>query len=199
VHEKLIGLPLHDVLAAFSAPQPTPGGGSAAALGGALGASLIAMVARLPKARAATDADRAALLDAAERSTTLATALAEAIDRDSDAYEQVMAAYRLPKETDEHKRARSAAIQDGLRTATEVPLGVMRACAAAIDAAAVVAALGNASASSDVQVGVELLTAGLRGARLNVDANLQSVKDAEYVARVRQSVSELGRAAASQS
>ncbi len=188
---KLTERTVADLLAAFRSSDPTPGGGSAAALAGATGASLLTMVAGLPKSRAATDADRKRLENARDRCAALADDLTALVDRDSDAYNLVTAAYRRPKNTDEEKAARSAAIQEALRAAIEAPLGVMRACAAAIEQSAVVAELGNASASSDVQVGQELLRAGLRGANLNVDINLESVKDAQYVSVVRAEVSRL--------
>jgi formiminotetrahydrofolate cyclodeaminase len=126
----------------------------------------------------------------------LADELKALVDRDSDAYEQVMAAYRRPKGTDDEKRARSAAIQEAMRGATAAPLDVMRACAAAAEQGVVVAAMGNPSASSDAAVGFELLGAGLRGAQLNVEINLGSIKDAEYVKKVQAEVEALSRAIA---
>jgi formiminotetrahydrofolate cyclodeaminase len=176
---------VRELLDAFAASTPTPGGGSAAALAGAVGASLLAMVARLPRPRAASDADRARLEDAGARCTVLKDALTGFVDADSAAYDMVASAYRLPRDTADEKAARSAAIQEGLRHAIAVPLDVMRACAEAIAHAQVVAGLGNASAATDVEVGLELLRAGLRGARVNVETNLESVKDAAYVQRVR--------------
>ena len=86
---------------------------------------------------------------------------------------------------------RSAGIQAAMREAIAAPLTVMQACAAAAEQGVVVAALGNRSASSDVRVGFELLGAGLRGARLNVAINLESVKDADYVAAIRGEVERL--------
>jgi formiminotetrahydrofolate cyclodeaminase len=165
-----------------------------AALSAAAGASLFAMVAGLPKNKAATAEDAARLKAAGERCTTLAGDLAALIDKDAASYDLVMAAYRKPKATDQEKTARSAAIQEALRAAIEAPLEVMRACAAAAEQGVVVAALGNPSASSDGQVGFELLGAALRGARLNVETNLASVKDADYVARIRKDVDEFDRA-----
>ncbi|HEU4936860.1 MAG TPA: cyclodeaminase/cyclohydrolase family protein [Vicinamibacterales bacterium] len=170
-----------DLLAAFRSPAPTPGGGSASALSGAVGASLLAMVAALPKPRV-QNPDEQKRLDAARASCALLSEqLAALMDRDSEAYEAVVAAFRLPKGSDEEKQARSSRIQEALRLATETPLDVMRACLDAIQAGADVAALGNANASSDVEVGLELLMAGLRGAKLNVAINLGSIKDQAYV------------------
>jgi methenyltetrahydrofolate cyclohydrolase len=191
---KMTDRTVKELLAAFASSDPTPGGGSAAALTGAVGASLLAMVASLPKSRAATEEDRQRLACAGERCRTLADDLTALVDRDSEAYDLVTAAYRRPKGTDDEKAARSAAIQDALRAATDAPLDVMRACAAAFEQAPVIAQLGNASASSDVGVGRALLRAGLHGARLNVDINLGSVKDERYVDSVRREVSDLERA-----
>jgi len=185
-----------DLLHAFRSPDPTPGGGSASALAGAIGASLLAMVAGLPKSRAATEEDVERLEAAGQRCATLAADLTALVDRDSEAYDLVVTAYKKPKGTDEEKTARSAAIQDAMRAAIAAPLDVMRACAAAAEQGVVVATLGNRSASSDVQVGFELLGAGLRGAKLNVEINLGSVKDAAYVEKVRRDVEEYERAIA---
>lgn len=187
---------VRDFLAAIRSSNPTPGGGSASALAGAIGASLLAMVAGLPKSKAASAEDAARLKAAGERCASLARDLEALVDRDSDAYDRVLAAYRLPKGTDEEKGARSAAIQAGFRAAIDAPLGVMRACAAAATEGVVIATLGLESASSDVRVGVELLNAALRGAKLNVETNTASVKDADYLSKVRAEVEELVRAIA---
>jgi methenyltetrahydrofolate cyclohydrolase len=177
-----------DLLAAFRSSDPTPGGGSASALAGAVGAALLAMVASIPKPRATTEEDVERLEAAGTRCAELSERLANLIDRDSEAYERVVAAYRLPKTTAADKGARSARIQEALRAAIEAPLHVMRACGDAVEQAATVAVCGNRNASSDVQVGLELLGAGMRGAKLNVDTNLGTVKDEEYASRTRESI-----------
>lgn len=143
------------------------------------------MVARLPKSRAATGEDAGRLKSAAQACASLGGELETLVDRDSDAYDLVMAAYKAPKTTAEEQAARSAAIQAALREAIAAPLAVMRACAAAAGHGAVIATLGSPSASSDVKVAFELLGAGLRGAKENVEINLGSVKDAEYLGRIR--------------
>jgi formiminotetrahydrofolate cyclodeaminase len=183
----------------FRSSAPTPGGGSAAALAGAIGASLLAMVAALPKPRATSDEELQKLRIAGERCAALATELEDLVDRDSAAYELVMAAYRLPKASDEEKAQRAAAIQQALKSAIAAPLDVMRACRSGAESGQVARRFGNANAASDVEVGLELLGAGLRGARLNVEINLGSVKDSGYVEDVRreiQQLSESGAAAA---
>lgn len=188
---KLIDRPVASLLAAFRSSDPTPGGGSASALAGAIGASLLAMVAGLPRSKAATEEDVERLAAAGARCSSIADTLASLVDRDSNAYEEVVAAYRLPKTTDAEKAARSGTIQQALRHATDVPLQVMRACSQAIEQGEVVAQFGNPNAASDVQVGMELLGAGLRGARLNVEINLGSVKDTAYTDHLRGEIARL--------
>ena len=126
----LIEQPLKDVLAPFASPDPTPGGGSASALASATAVSLLAMVAGLPKTRSNSDEDRAALARVLASVDRMRVQLAEAIDADTAAYDAVVAAYRLPKDTDEQKATRKDRIQQALRGATEVPLDVMRAAVA---------------------------------------------------------------------
>jgi len=183
--------PLTTLLEDFRSSAPTPGGGSAAALAGALGASLFAMVAGLPKPKASTDADVQALKKSGERSTALARTLEALIDRDAEAYDRVVGAYRLPKASEDEKTSRSAAIQAAMHAAIDTPLEVMRACAAALIETSTLSSLGNPNASSDVLVGVELLRAGLRGARLNVEINLSNVKDRAYADGVEREVARL--------
>ena len=187
--------PFDELLEAFSSSDPTPGGGSASALAGAVGASLLAMVAGLPKTRHAPEDDRPPLDEARAALLALRDTLAELVDTDTEAYDRVVAAFRLPKATDAEKAARSVAVQAAMRGATETPLAVMRACEQAIGHGGVVAAHGNPSASSDVQVGLELAAAGLRGARLNVEINLGSLKDAALVAAITAEVERLTGAA----
>lgn len=189
---KLTERSVSDLLAAFRSSDPTPGGGSAAALSGAVGASLLAMVAGLAKPQADSDDDVARLQQAGTRCVDLALQLERLIDRDAEAYDLVVGAYHLPKATDEEKAARTAAIQAALKAATEAPLEVMRLCREALTFAPVVGSLGNANASSDVKVAGGLLRAGLDGARANVEINLGSVKDASYVQRVRDESMALG-------
>jgi methenyltetrahydrofolate cyclohydrolase len=181
----LADTPLRNLLDAFSSPDPTPGGGSASALAGAVGASLLMMVAGLPKTRTAADAERTALNDAAAALNDTRTRLTSAIDADAGAYDAVVAAYKRPKATADEQAARKAAVQQALRAATDVPLDVMRLAAAAINHARTIAANGHRAAASDVGVATALLRAGLRGAALNVDINIGSVSDAAYADRVR--------------
>ena len=166
----------------FRSPTPTPGGGSAAALAGAVGVSLLAMVAALPKPRAGHEEQ---LREAGRRSAALATMLESLVDRDSEAYELVVGAYRLPKSSEEEKGVRTLRIQDALKAAIAAPLEVMRACREGMTLAAVLLEHSNPNASSDVRVGLELLRAGLRGAQMNVEINLGILKDQAYADAVK--------------
>ena len=166
----------------FRSPAPTPGGGSAAALAGAVGASLLAMVAALPKPRVGHEEQ---LREAGRRSAALATLLEALVDRDSEAYELVVGAYRLPKSSEEEKGVRTLRIHDALKAAIAAPLEVMRACREGMTLASVLLEHGNPNASSDVRVALELLRAGLRGAQMNVEINLGGLKDQAYTDAVR--------------
>jgi formiminotetrahydrofolate cyclodeaminase len=187
-------LTVAELLDAFSSNQPVPGGGSASALAGALGASLFIMVAGLPKTRHGTDEERKALTEAAARVRPLRDELASLIDRDSQAYQAVIHAYRLPRSTDTEQAARRTAIDDAMRSATETPLATMRACERVMREAETIASSGAASAASDAAVGIELLKTAARGAAINVDTNLAALKDAEYVSRVSQELRDLEQA-----
>ena len=177
-------LTLAELLDAFASNAPVPGGGSASALAGAVGASLLIMVAGLPKTRHGTEEERAALAAAAARVKPLRDELAALVDRDSDAYSSVLSAYRLPKSNDAEKAARRAAIDAAMRAATEAPLATLRACAQVMREASTVAGSGALAAASDVTVAMHLLKAAARGAALNVETNLADLKDADYVSRV---------------
>ena len=184
---------LADLMDAFASTDPVPGGGSAAALAGAVGASLLLMVAGMPKTKTGAPEETADLAEAAARLHPLRDQLLELVDRDSDAYKQVMAAFRLPKATDSERTARNEAIDSATRAATETPLDTMRACQQALRGAVVVATNGNRRTTSDVGVGVELLLAALRGARMNVDINLSTLDDRAYTTRVAEEAKELVR------
>lgn len=176
----LLSLSASQLLDAFASSAPTPGGGSASALSGAIGASLLAMVAALPKTRTGDAAERVALDASGTKLGELRQTLAALVDEDTRAYDMVTAAFKNPRGTDEEKAVRKAAIQTAMRAATEAPLATMRACEAAMRESAIVAQHGNPNAASDVWVALELLNAGLRGAQKNVAINLGSLADEAY-------------------
>jgi formiminotetrahydrofolate cyclodeaminase len=175
-------LTVAELLAALASPEPTPGGGTAAAIAGAMGTSLLVMVAGLAKSKNNTDEEKAALATARAAIEPITATLTGLADADAASFDAVMAAYRLAKATDQEKMARTQAIQAALRGATEIPLETLRACAAALEHAQAVADNGNRSAESDVGVAIGLLKAAATGAAANVRINLGGLKDEGFKA-----------------
>jgi formiminotetrahydrofolate cyclodeaminase len=173
-------LTLAQFIDTLARPEPTPGGGTASAVAGAFGAALLVMVAGLARSRTNAEEEKAALAGARAALTPLLTSFQSAADRDAAAFATVIAAYRLPKTTDEEKAARQAGIQQALRQATGVPLETLQMAARALDEAVHVARHGNRSAASDVGVAVLLLSAAAEGAMANVRVNLESLSDQAF-------------------
>jgi glutamate formiminotransferase / formiminotetrahydrofolate cyclodeaminase len=171
------GQSLSGFVASVAAPTPAPGGGSVAAHVAALGAALAQMVAGLTigkkKYAAVEETMKALALEAAAVGTTLTGLVA----RDASAYDGVMNAYKLPKETAEQVAARTAAIDDALLHAAQVPLDTARACAAVARLAATAATQGNSNAVSDAGVAALLADAGVKGAAYNVRINVSSLSN----------------------
>lgn len=166
----------------LASKEPTPGGGGAAAVMGAMGAALVSMVCRLTIGKrnyAAVEAEMKGTLDASEN---LRTRLTDMIQADMSVFDRVMGAYGLPKETDAEKQARSGAIQSALKAATEVPLECARACAEVIALSRIVAEKGNRNVISDAGVAVLAGYAALKSAALNVYVNTGAIKDEAFVA-----------------
>jgi methenyltetrahydrofolate cyclohydrolase len=188
----LADLPLRELLNQLASPSPTPGAGGAAAAAAALGTALIQMVAALPKTKTGAAAERTALNTAAAALAPIREELARAIDADAVAYNAVIAAYKLPRATDSDRDARTRAVQNAMRGATDSPLGIVRLAAAGLKQAAIVGANGHAAAAGEVGVGMTLLQAALKAARVCVQINLNELQDESYKAAV---ASELRRLA----
>jgi formiminotetrahydrofolate cyclodeaminase len=168
----LAPLSLRELLDRLSSSDPVPGGGSAAALAGAMGASLVSMVAALTAGRAEyAEADDAAR-EIGEAASSLRDELIELAQRDSDAYQAVVTARRLPRETDELRLARARAMSSAIVQAAEVPLRTARVARQALELAGRIAPIGNRNAVSDAGVAALLSAAAIRGAILNVRINL---------------------------
>jgi len=158
----------------------TPGGGSAAAIIGAMGAALVAMVCHLTigkKKYAEVEEEMKAVLTEAE---ALRHRLTGMIEEDVQAFDAVMGAYGMPKETDADKEKRSAAIQEALKLATDVPLRCCHAAREVVDLAAKASAKGNLNVISDAGVGVLAAYAALRSAALNVYTNAKMITDKSF-------------------
>ena len=160
-----------------SSESPAPGGGSVAALMGSLGAALAAMVANLTVGKAGYEQAWQELAGVAERGQALKDRLARAVDEDTEAFNRVMEAMRLPKGTPEQAAERDRAIEAANRAATEVPLQTARLCRQAIELAALAAEKGNRNSASDAGVAALAARAGVEGSVLNVLTNLGGIRD----------------------
>lgn len=183
---KLIDMQIDRFSEALASDAPAPGGGSAAALEAALGASLVAMVCRLTEEKAQFARYRSELLAVRERAEALRLALLDLMDRDTEAFLQVSRAFPMPKSTEEERAARSAAIQEGMALCTQTPLRVMELAAEALDLAASLPGRFNENAASDLGVAALSLQAGLRGAWLNVCINVSSLRDQSLAQNCRE-------------
>jgi glutamate formiminotransferase / formiminotetrahydrofolate cyclodeaminase len=180
-------------LDAVAQPTPTPGGGSVAALAGALGASLGQMVAGLSRKKKSQAAYAGPLEGALAAFRTASEELRHAIDRDASSYESVLAAHRLPRETIKEQRERDCAIQRAFESAVEAPLEIARKAAEVFEKLGQLERMSTPSMISDVRVGRMMAATAVRGALENVRINLESVTDATFAARAH---SEAGSLAA---
>jgi len=167
----LLGLRATELLDLFASPDPTPGGGSAAALAGATGAALVAMVCAMPKTRTGDALERARLDGALASAREAGSLLRRLVDDDAAAYDAVLAAYRMAKGTDDEKAARKVAVAAAMARAIAVPLRTAEACLSVLKAAQEAAAHGNPNARSDALTAACLAWAGLAGAVENVRIN----------------------------
>lgn len=161
---------------------PAPGGGSAGAVAGAMGAALVSMVCNLTIGKEKFAPVEAEMKEVLAQSEALRAELTRLISDDAAAFNRVMAAFRQPKESDAEKAARREAIQVATRQATLVPLATARACAGVIDLCRVVAEKGNPNAASDAGAAASCAQAGLKAAALNVLINLPALNDEAFVA-----------------
>jgi methenyltetrahydrofolate cyclohydrolase len=169
--------PFLDQLASGAA---TPGGGSAAAIIGAMGAALVSMVCNLTIGKKKYADVEGEMKDVLAKTEMLRKRLTVMIQDDVKAFDAVMGAYGMPKETDADKAARGKAIQAALKLATEVPLACARAAREVIDLAAIASDKGNLNVISDAGVGVLAGYAALQSAALNVFTNARMITDKTF-------------------
>lgn len=174
---KLVDMTVKDYLDLLKSDAPAPGGGSVSALSAAQGVGLVAMVADLTIGREKYAEYEEVCKAAKEEALKLYSELVAGIDKDTEAFNKVSAAYKLPKNTDEEKAARSAAIREANVGATEVPFETVKLCLEGLKVTETMVGKSNPNAASDLGVAALNLMAGIRGAWLNVKINLPGIKD----------------------
>lgn len=170
--EPLSELTIRDIVERLATSDPVPGGGSAAALSGAMGAALIHMVVELTTGRPAATEHETALAEIGTASTTWQSELLNLAELDANAYAAVVAARRMPRGSERERETRRVQIDAALREATRIPLATARAASDVLALAERLAPIGNRNAVSDVGVAGLLSVSALRGAALNVEINL---------------------------
>lgn len=191
IDEALVEMKLNDFVDEVSRESPAPGGGSIAALSGALGAALSSMVSNLTANKRGSEEVDEILNQAADKCQEIKETLVKAIDDDTNAFNDYMEARRLPKKTEEQKKAREEAMQNGLKQAVAVPLNTAKLSLEAIKIAVIVAKHGNPNSITDVGVGAQSAYTGVLGGIYNVLINLKDINDAEFVRQMRNECDEL--------
>jgi glutamate formiminotransferase/formiminotetrahydrofolate cyclodeaminase len=192
IKERVLGLPddlngplvkmkVNDFIDEVSRESPAPGGGSIAALAGALGAALSSMVSNLTANNRGSEAVDDVLNKSAEEAQNIKNALISAIDADTDAFNAYMEARRLPSKTPEEKQIKHEAEQNGLKEAILIPLKTAQYSLDAIKIAGTVIEHGNPNSISDVGVGAQVAFAGVKGGIYNVLINLKDIEDFDFV------------------
>jgi len=191
----LVDLTVKDFLDKVAGSDPVPGGGSIAALNGAIASALAAMVANLTLGKKGYELHEELMSHIAKLALQQKETFVKDIDRDSEAYNAVFACFKMPKATDEEKSARSAAIQEATKFAALVPMQVARNAYELMTLIVDVARLGNRNAVTDACVAMMSARSSVLGALMNVRINLGSLKDKELVAKLSCEADELERLA----
>ncbi len=187
----LAALGLSELLDKTASSDPVPGGGSIAALSAAVAASLAEMVANLTMGKKGYESVEEEMTAVAEKMRPLREKLLDDMDRDADAYSEVFSAFKLPKRTEEEKEKRQKTIQDGLKHATLVPLGVAEDAFSILKLARTVITRGNKNAVTDGAVAAMMARTAVLSALYNVKINLGSIKDEAFVDEMREKVKRL--------
>jgi glutamate formiminotransferase/formiminotetrahydrofolate cyclodeaminase len=188
---RLASMKVNGFLSELASSSPAPGGGSVAALAGSLGAALSSMVCNLTVGKEKYADVQKEIKDALKKSEQLRKDLIKLIDEDTEAFNGVMKAFKMPKDTEEQKKERSKAIQEGYKTAAKVPLETAKTCEKILDVALVIAEKGNLNSITDAAVSALMAQAGVESAILNVKINLGSIKDKVFVKKVSFELDEL--------
>ncbi len=189
--DSLVGMTVEDFTGLLSTDAPAPGGGSVAALCGALSGALSAMVGALTHGKKGYEDVSGEMERAGEEAQKLTKEFLADVDRDTDAFNTVMEAMRMKKKTDEEKAARAAAIEEATKRATLVPMGILRRSREAAQLARVVAEKGNRNSISDAGVAALTARSAAEGAYLNVMINLPGITDAEFTGDTAKEAAEI--------
>lgn len=184
----LIECSLEEFSETLGSKSATPGGGSVSALAGALGADLISMVCRLSIGNDKYKESENLLKESLEKAQILSKNLLKRVDLDSQAFNRVMAAFRMPKETEHEKKARSAEIQAGFEEAVQSPLAIASECLEVLRLAKNLIGKFNTNAMSDFGVAALQAHAGLEGSVMNVRINLPAIRDGQFVKETKHTV-----------
>jgi len=185
------GEPLQTYIDDAASGMPAPGGGSVSACAGALGAALVSMVCNLTIGKEKFASVEGMVRELVARSEDCRARLERLLQDDTTAYNDVIAGYRMPKDTNEEQAARTQHIQQALKHAAGVPLEIARAAVEVCSLSKVAAEVGNPAAVTDAAIGAILGEAAAQGGALNVKINLGSIRDEDYVAACRQELDEL--------
>jgi len=187
----LVKLPVEEFSRVLGSNSPAPGGGSVAALSGALGANLVSMVCSLSIGKKDYESFDNELTEALKLAQTLSEGLLKRVDLDTEAFNRVMAAFKMKKQTEEEVKSRTEAIQAGFKEAVRSPLGIARECLDVLRLANKLLGKSNTNALSDLGVASLQAYAGLEGAIMNVKINIPSIRDTNFVSETSLEVSAL--------
>jgi glutamate formiminotransferase/formiminotetrahydrofolate cyclodeaminase len=180
----LASMKINEFVDELASSSPAPGGGSVAALAGSLGAALSSMVCNLTIGKEKYSDVQNEIEEILKKSEKLKNDLIKLVDEDTEAFNDVMKAFKKPKDIEEQKKKRSNAIQEGYKKATAVPLKTAKTCEKILDLAMIVAKKGNQNSITDSAVSAIMARAGVESAILNVKINLGSIKDEKFVKNI---------------
>ena len=199
--DKVLGMPkvdgelanrvTFDLIDEVSRDSPAPGGGSVAALSGALGAALGTMVANLSTSKAGFEDKKDELGRIATKGQMIKDSLVKAVDNDTSAFDLVIKAMRMPKDSDEERKIRDEAMQEGYKVATNVPLETVKYCKLALEVCHDISKIMDQSMASDVGSGALMANAGAVAAAFNVRINLKEIEDESYCKITKESLEEM--------
>jgi formiminotetrahydrofolate cyclodeaminase len=189
--ERIAAETVDGFLEELASDAPTPGGGAVAGLAGAMGAALISMVCKLTIGKPGYEEAEERMRGVLDEAEAARKVLLDLADRDATAFDGVMAAFKMPKETDPEKAVRSRAIQQRYAAAAEAPLEIARRAAELMELAREATEIGNASAASDGACAAQALSAAVWSATYNVEINAAALKDPAKALALRDEVSAL--------